>query len=694
MKDKKYLNVMEKDWYHLVEQRNFLKYVLYSDSVAKNTNTIIKEDGIKKEISFDKLWNKLSKTNDIIYLCEKEYIYFNENIELMNYDIKIDSLIFTKPKYIMRHKINKNIFRLQFTNDAFLDTTKDHSLLDYDYKNHQMIKIKPTDASYISIIRNQNINFNINYDYLLYGLWFGDGTYSSCYPSISIDERDSVIKLLKNNCSGIKFYIDNTDDFGFSINYNPLKIFLESNNLKKKKSPDRILSDNMIKDFQLDKNKFFSFLIGYWTSDGSFSSGQVTFNSSNKESLKQIKSLLMINGIYSHIKIDINGRNYKGNVKGDMFQLSLIGNSEFLINELKKFEYVKNCQPLSMKSTYYGHGRSMINKQIVRKKKTAKLFNIKPMKIFDKKEIFYNDYVYDVEIDRTHNFVANGCVVHNTDSIMFQIPVVIEKIEEQIKVAHECALKINDLIIDYTKDYMLPRLGYSSDHNFTNFKEELLMENIMFLDIKKNYAYKLLAKEAHLDENNKLISGSILEKPKIVPTSQLGVKTDSIPLTKKILEQLLKIGLDRDITPDERLKKSIIVINNCKNIFDSNAAEFLLEDISFPVKWGKKKYIEYAMRAYNAIVENTFEYMSSGRFIYCKYNNLQRLKNLKTHIPLDKLSGICVPYKYNVDEVKETFHQYGIEIDYDKQWDKVITKTVQRVIELFKNEAKKYQEEK
>ena len=45
------------------------------------------------------------------------------------------------------------------------------------------------------------------------------------------------------------------------------------------------------------------------------------------------------------------------------------------------------------------------------------------------------------------------------------------------------------------------------------------------------------------------------------------------------------------------------------------------------------------------------------------------------------------------DIVKKIFQEYEIEIDYEKQWEKVMTTTVQRVITLFKNEAKKYQDE-
>ena len=65
----------------------------------------------------------------------KECIYsFLENINSLTID-KNGKSIFKPIKYVMRHKTNKTIYRVHFTNYWYIDVTEDHSLIGYINKS-------------------------------------------------------------------------------------------------------------------------------------------------------------------------------------------------------------------------------------------------------------------------------------------------------------------------------------------------------------------------------------------------------------------------------------------------------------------------------------------------------------------------------------------------------------------------------
>jgi len=105
------------------------------------------------------------------------------------------------------------------------------------------------------------------------------------------------------------------------------------NILSNTKSVDRIVPDKILNNLTDDYLKLISFIIGLWTSDRS-SDGSITIPSANKKLLEQIQTLLMINGIYSHIKID------KIDDNNTIFELSTSLNKK-LIEILQKLEFLK-----------------------------------------------------------------------------------------------------------------------------------------------------------------------------------------------------------------------------------------------------------------------------------------------------------------------------------------------------------------
>lgn len=294
--------------------------------------------------------------------------------------------------------------------------------------------------------------------------------------------------------------------------------------------------------------------------------------------------------------------------------------------------------------------------------------NLKQLPIDYKTEMFYKGYVYDLCIPQTQNFIVNGILVHNTDSIFYIIPTKNpeEKSPEELwDIAVNASESINDLIIDYNKNTLLPRCNIDPDDNHTFFKTELLMSSLLLLDVKKNYAYKLLVKE-----------GNVLKKPKVSYTGIQVVRSDSAKFTQDLLREMIEnIILNETIPNEDKKDKVIEVINDYRNKIKDHIKNLNLNDIGIPGKWSRDKLIINGMKLYNQIMnEEVFSSGSAGRFIYCKFG-----KDFGKDI-----NGICIPYSYDKDLLSEKLITNKISIDENKQWDTLLTTTCHRVINLVK----------
>ena len=293
---------------------------------------------------------------------------------------------------------------------------------------------------------------------------------------------------------------------------------------------------------------------------------------------------------------------------------------------------------------------------------------VKKFNITSKLLIDYDDYVYDFEVDENHNFLANNILCHNTDSIFYVIPTkdVDKKSPKELwDIAEKKSKDINDLIINYNKKYLLPRCNINPEENHTFFKTELLMSAFMSLDVKKNYAYKLLVKE-----------GNILDIPEISYTGIQVVRSDTAKFTQKLLREMIE-----DVVLNELIVNKQDKINEFKNLIEKyniklkeDVENYNFEDIGLPGKWSRDNQIIEGMKLYNHIVKSeVFSYGSAGRLLYIKYGN-------KSNI-----NSIVLPYDYDKEFIKEKFELYKINIDIKKMWDTLISSGCERVIDLVKN---------
>ncbi len=670
--------MLPKNFYDTVETPGALKHVLYGDSVSKDMKTVVKfKNKYLEYITFDELWARLSHKNLIITENDKEYILIdNKEFETISYLIDSDSWKLNVPKYIMRHKVNTNLVRLYFTNLSYLDVTKEHSMLDYDpvsktleIKKPKQMKCVPTIMTMFPIKKH-----NIKSKYLLLGLWFKNGKLDKFTPKnklqrpfIHVYNRIAMTTYLENNLPTAK--ISKKSENEIYIRYEWLENLLKKNELDGLDESNKNIPQNIFEDLCKNHFNMISFFIGYWIGDTTISVARnIRVHSINRTILGQIQSLLIIFGIYSQL-----------NLKNDeIYKLSSCLTFP-LFKLLQQFKHLKHKFEFRYKSAYYGcdSTKNQNIKKDPNKYKTitfADLVCIRPTKIITKSRIPYNDYVYDLSIPYTHNFMANGCLVHNTDSLFITIPAKeSEKLssKQKLEIVDKTTNIINNAIIKYLNEYFLPKSNISIDQNSTYFKSEMLMSAIMFLDVKKNYAYKLEAKK-----------GKILNNPEIEYTGIQIVRSNAAKLTQNMLREIIEdVILNENIASKDRLSKISEIVGKFHNKFLENVNNLKLEELSIPGKWSKAEQFINGMTLYNFIMKKEiFSVSSSGNFIYCIF----RKPALFQGFDMNKIKGIVIPQIYDETLLKNKLDEYQIQIDSVTQWNTLFSTTVERIIDLVK----------
>lgn len=119
------------------------KKIVYGDSVAKNSIVKIFCNGGFKNLHISELFTSI---DDIDITSGKEYCIPKSKIYIKSLNDS-KQLVFRQIKYIMRHKCEKQMYRVSCTNPStFIEVTEDHSLISYDLK-----KVKPINAKHIVV---------------------------------------------------------------------------------------------------------------------------------------------------------------------------------------------------------------------------------------------------------------------------------------------------------------------------------------------------------------------------------------------------------------------------------------------------------------------------------------------------------------------------------------------------------------
>lgn len=417
--------------------------VIYSDSVDGKTKVIIKKDGKIYEEEIEKLFEKTDNES-----LGKEY-NFKGNIEVLTLDDKGKS-IFKPIKYVMRHKTNKKMFKVNFTNNWHIDVTEDHSLMGYQACNFnqsrdnkqnplkRIIELKPEEIkkkanTIISLkkIPDENLSSK-NFPKEVYefmGYFIGNGSFmlnkgkKDYYLRVSLgsDQEEVFNKLivpLKN-----LGYINNhwwSKTRKGDLTINGLKLIeLIANDFRnergKKSIPGWLFNE--------EEENIASFLRGLFSADGCVmirnGAPIIKYTSIEEGYIKEVRKLLYRVGI-SHSLFKENSVN-KYKTKNRTFCSGTYSQNIILKN---KEEFAKKVGFILERKNKLANIKTK-NGQ----KKSIKTYEFDLQAVKSIEEIKTPEYVYDIEVENNHKFFANYVLVHNTDSIAFLLD---DKSEKQV----------------------------------------------------------------------------------------------------------------------------------------------------------------------------------------------------------------------------------------------------------------------
>jgi len=411
--------------------------VIYGDSLGGDSKIIIKKEDKIYEEKIKNLFQRTDSKNP----DEKEY-NLKKNIKVLTLDEKGNS-VFMPIKYIMRHKCNKKMYRIHFTNNWSIDTTEDHSLIGYQSSHFnqtnkckkdplkRLTEIKPEDIkkkanSIITLSKIPNNFQTKNYPKEIYefmGFFIGDGSFCRnnyakeknkdyCLGlSLGLDSKEIIKNLIKplQKKEYIKNYWESKTRKG-DLKLNGLKLIkIISQNCRNKENK-KIIPSWL---FDEKEENIASFLRGIFSADGTVmirnKAPIIKFTSINDNYIQDIRKLLYRIGI-SHSTFKENTPNkYKTKQKiyssGSYSKNIIIKDKERFDKEVGFLLKRKNDR-LKIKTNS-------------NQKKLIKNFEFDLQGVKKVEQIKTPKYVYDIEVKDNHRFFANYVLVHNTDSVAF-----------------------------------------------------------------------------------------------------------------------------------------------------------------------------------------------------------------------------------------------------------------------------------
>lgn len=403
--------------------------VLYADSVTGDTEVIIRENGQVKFVKIEDLFKRVDYV-----IGEKEYSLL-EGVEALTLN-EDGKLVWKRVPYVMRHKTHKNIFRVWITNEWYLDVTEDHSLIGYLTTSHKKtikkIGERFTEVKPLEIGKKVHSLITINGSFIqrgkatelgkrfweLIGLLVGDGNWGGnshwarYYVGLACgnDKEEIIRKVLEplKQANIISNYYDKSKKGDLSILSKRLVNFL-TRHFKDKHGNKRIPRFML----RLPQEYIEAFLRGIFTADGTVilrhGVPEVRLTNVDGELLKDIKKLLWIVGISNSIFRESSPNRYLGRETGTYSKhLRIKDKKKFakrvgFILERKRQKLLQNLKDPLRRRNCEGFE-----------------FDLVPVKNVEK--IKYEGYVYDIEVEDTHRFFANGILVHNTDGFYATLP--------------------------------------------------------------------------------------------------------------------------------------------------------------------------------------------------------------------------------------------------------------------------------
>ena len=254
-------------------------------------------------------------------------------------------------------------------------------------------------------------------------------------------------------------------------------------------------------------------------------------------------------------------------------------------------------------------------------------------------------------------------------------------LEDIVKAAEELGDEINLIISDFNVNFLLSKLNIEKQYDFTDFKNELVADSFMTLNVKKNYAYR----ELIFDKN----SGKFIWKIKYkgIPV----IRSDYSEAAKDFISRLMNDVVFNDELLNNRnlmLEKSNIILNDIiDNVIQKSIDSYDFSLIGKPCKWntGYKKGNEnphqvLSGKLFNTILDDIIlTPMSAFRYIPINIENEEKYrinisklldKNeyyISSDIKLKQINNLGIPFDFkNTDLLKEKMNKFSIKPDYKK----------------------------
>lgn len=367
---------------------------MYTDSVTGDSNFVFKHNDVYNEMSFTDFHNYVIENVDYEFEGDEEQCRFHLKDEVLTLSMTDDLKIDWKPvKYLYAHWTDKKCYELISKDGKKLTVTEDHSLM--DVVKGKLAEVKPTEAKRFIINDgrpDKYIRETWNYLAIFLGYWCVLGKM----------EKGGVIKMFKrgreNRNKAFEAFIapQLKDKFRVYSRVEDGVIIINSVKLQNWMREYGFMKRGEIPPYVFDQNNEFlaSFLRGMYTAM-SFKGEGFAFFSRNLQMLDDVNTMLERLGLKPTFS--------RKSKKGDYIVYIRSRDNEYFKKNIASFD------PSTVYMTMRGKKDSRLSYsyEMIRSKT--------PLQAVER-------YVYDVEVEETHNFFANDVLVHNTDSVYLLDP--------------------------------------------------------------------------------------------------------------------------------------------------------------------------------------------------------------------------------------------------------------------------------
>jgi len=277
----------------------------------------------------------------------------------------------------------------------------------------------------------------------------------------------------------------------------------------------------------------------------------------------------------------------------------------------------------------------------------------------------------------------NKILYSDTDSMFILLDDTIDKIDDVVKVDEEIvtplSMKLNETIRDIWKQKILSRANVIDDeYNKLDFKTEMILDFIIYSDVKKRYVYRILKEKKN-----------VFKEPKVSYKGFEFTRSDASKFIKELQKAIVNLIID---TPDikelyKRFNK--LCMDYLRKLYKA-VDEFDIDYFGIPKNWSASSYKKepsfiLGAKFYNTFIVDKIRPGTKGLTIPIEFEKnrfkifLNRFKQenrdkqynefqLNLNDPniyefiISKVTFLFLPPGYNKERIIDFFNRAGIQI--------------------------------